>query len=91
VAYRCRRFERFAFDCPAAGAAARLWGIDLYTDDSSLCSAAVHAGEITLAAGGRITIEMRPGESRYFAITRNGISSLSLTTPAPCSFVLYPW
>lgn len=53
----------------------RLWGTDIYTDDSSIAAAAVHAGLITLQDGGVVTIEIRPGQSTYTATTRNGIES----------------
>jgi hypothetical protein len=54
-----------------------VWGTDTYTDDSSVCTAAVHAGLITLASGGPVTFEMRPGLDSYEASTRNGIASRS--------------
>jgi hypothetical protein len=92
-AYRCRKLERFSFDCPAGGTAADVWGVDIYSDDSSICTAAVHAGKITLAGGGHVTIEMRPGELNYRGNKRNGITSksYSATSAWPCSFVTYPW
>ena len=75
---RGRNGQRFTFACPARGAiSTRLWGTDLYTDDSSICTAAVHAGLITLAAGGMVTIEIRPGATAYQRSTRNGVSSQS--------------
>jgi hypothetical protein len=52
-----------------------VWGTDVYTDDSSVCTAAVHAGLITLAGGGTVTAEIRPGQSSYKGSTRNGITS----------------
>ena len=61
--------------CPAGGTAHSVWGTDVYTDDSSVCTAAVHAGVITLEEGGTVTIEIRPGESSYEASERNGITS----------------
>lgn len=68
--------QRFTLTCPAQGAlSGRLWGTDFYTDDSSICTAAVHAGLITAAAGGTVTIEIRPGASSYPASSRNGVSS----------------
>jgi hypothetical protein len=67
---------RVAYDCPANGTASVIWGSDTYTDDSSVCTAGVHAGKITLADGGRVIIEMRPGQSAYTASTRNGVTSL---------------
>src|SRR5436309_6428781 len=36
--------QRFAFTLPANGSQGRVWGTDLYTDDSSIGTAAVHAG-----------------------------------------------
>ena len=54
-----------------------VWGTDVYTHDSSVCTAAVHVGRITLASGGTVTIEMRPGQASYLGSTRNGITSNS--------------
>ncbi len=75
---RGRNGQRFTFSCPAGGpASGRLWGTDLYTDDSSVCTAAVHAGVITIAAGGTVTIEIRPATTSYYSSVRNGIASKS--------------
>jgi hypothetical protein len=52
-----------------------IWGNDVYTTVSSVCTAAVHAGVITLESGGEVTIEMKPGRSVYGSTTRNGITS----------------
>lgn len=69
---------QFEFICPPNGTASgRLWGSGLYTDDSSICTAGVHAGVITLSEGGSVTIEIRPGSEVYAPSTRNGITSLS--------------
>jgi hypothetical protein len=67
--------SRFTYGCPANGAPYRVWGTNVYTDDSSVCTAAVHAGRITLAKGGTVTIEIRAGQSSYASSTRNGIKS----------------
>lgn len=65
------------FNCPAGGAGKEgtVWGTDTYTLDSSICTAAVHAGKLQLDSGGLVTIEMRPGESSYRGSTRNGIKT----------------
>jgi hypothetical protein len=52
-----------------------VWGTDIYTLDSSICTAAVHAGKIKLESGGPVTIEMRPGEKSYKGSERNGITT----------------
>lgn len=51
-----------------------IWGTDIYTDDSSICTAAVHAGAIT-PNGGAVTIEMLPGQASYTGSNRNGVNS----------------
>lgn len=73
---RGRNGQQFTFVCPAGGPiSGRLWGTNVYTDDSSICTAAVHAGYIELTSGGAVTIEIRPGQSGYTGVTRNGIVS----------------
>ncbi len=63
------------FKCPAGGTESSVWGTDIYTLDSSICNAAVHAGKLKIDTGGPVTIEMRPGESAYKGSTRNGIKT----------------
>jgi hypothetical protein len=68
----------FVYQCPPLAEGAEYgsaWGTDVYTDDSSVCVAAVHAGVITLARGGRIVVEMAPGRESYVGTFRNGITS----------------
>lgn len=75
---RGRNNQRFTYSCPAGGpASGRVWGTDVYTDDSSICTAAVHAGALSLARGGSITIEIRPAADSYRGSMRNGITSKS--------------
>jgi hypothetical protein len=52
-----------------------VWGSDVYTDDSSICTAAVHAGLISFASGGTVTIEIRPGQASYGATSRYGVAT----------------
>src|SRR2546422_677421 len=75
TAFRGRNGAHFVYTCPFYGAAGSVYGTDVYTDDSSVCTAAVHTGRITLAGGGTVTIEIRPGQGSYPASTRNGITS----------------
>jgi len=67
--------KTWKFKCPAAGKASAIWGTDVYTGDSSICTVAVHAGVITLDRGGTVTVELRPGESSYKGTKRNGVTS----------------
>jgi hypothetical protein len=67
--------KTYKFKCPSNGKESTVWGTDIYTLDSSICNAAVHAGKLALESGGPVTIELRPGESSYKGTTRNGIKT----------------
>ena len=69
--------QEFTFLCPAGGTADGIWGTDIYTYDSSICTAAVHAGVISFGNGGPVTIRLRPGAPSYTGSTRNGVTSSS--------------
>lgn len=67
------------FICKANLEIQRVWGTDVYTDDTPICSAAVHAGVITQAQGGVVRLVIGDGLATYTASTRNGITSLAWT------------
>jgi len=73
--YRGRIGEFFEFDCPRGGVLGVVWGTAIYTDDSDVCSAAVHAGAISHAAGGGVSIEILEGQASYCGSRRNGVTS----------------
>ena len=73
--YRGQNGQQFTYFCPAGGTLYRIWGTDVYSDDSSVCTAAVHAGLILQNTGGRVTIEIRPGQRSYAASVRNYVRS----------------
>lgn len=62
-------------ECSKGGPARSVWGTDTYTADSSICSAAVHKGVITLDAGGKVTIQVTAGQASYKGSTANGVTS----------------
>lgn len=74
-AYRGKNGERFTFYIPPGGTAERVRGSGVYTDDSSIGTAAVHAGLISFQNGGTVTIEIRAGLELYQASSHNGVSS----------------
>ncbi len=67
--------KTYKFKCPAGGKESTIWGTDVYTADSSVCTAAVHVGMIKFESGGTVTIELRPGESSYRGTLRNSVKS----------------
>lgn len=61
--------------CPAGCGSASIWGTDLYADDSSICTAAIHAGVIQSGEGGLVSVIIG-GEAKDFAgSSRFGITS----------------
>jgi len=61
--------------CLANGNAAPVWGSDVYSDRSSICTAAVHAGLITFENGGAIAIRRLAGQSAYASTTQNEVTT----------------
>lgn len=52
-----------------------VWGTDVYTDDSYVGLAAVHAGVVAPGETKVVTVTILPGQSSYAASTRNGVTS----------------
>ncbi|XP_013397759.1 uncharacterized protein LOC106164412 [Lingula anatina] len=67
-----------SFQCPSGCSAstASVWGTGVYTDDSSICRAAIHDGRIP-ASGGQVTISKTRGGTRFSGSVKNGITSKS--------------
>lgn len=75
--YRGRTGETLIFRITGNPAAGSVWGSDVYTDDSSLAAAAVHAGALGAGETGLVQVTMLPGQSSYTAAARNGVTSSS--------------
>lgn len=52
-----------------------VWGDEVYTDDSSLSAAAVHAGVLQPGETGPVRVEILPGQESYGSAERNGVTS----------------
>ena len=65
----------YRFVCPAANQTGNVWGTDIYTDDSSICESAVHAGLIG-RDGGTVHFERLGAQQSFRGSVRNGVSSL---------------
>lgn len=74
--YRSRVGQSFEFVLTGASAGA-VWGTDVYTDDSSVARAAVHAGVIAVGETKTVTVTILAGQSSYPASTRNGVTTSS--------------
>lgn len=65
-----------------------LWGLGIYTLDSSVCQAGVHAGITCDEQGGTFAYTKVWGQNYYIGNTRNGISSSELNSGFPVSFTV---
>jgi len=74
--YDGREATTFSVECEGDGEIGAVWGTDVYTADSSICTAALHAGLVTLADGGEVTFELVDGQDEYAGSTANGVTSL---------------
>ena len=73
---RARLDQAFEYSCPEAGTISRVYGTDIYTSGSSICSAAVHAGIINARDGGRVKIQILGPQDFFNGTERNGVNSL---------------
>jgi hypothetical protein len=62
--------------CPAGcgESGSGVWGTDIYTNDSGVCEAAIHAGVIT-NEGGLVAVTYVEGQDSYTGSERNGITT----------------
>jgi len=60
----------------ASGAGA-IWGTDIYSDDSPIATAAVHAGVLANGEAGIVRLTVAPGAASYTGSRRNAVTSQS--------------
>ncbi|HKS07219.1 MAG TPA: LCCL domain-containing protein [Gemmatimonadaceae bacterium] len=74
--WRGQRGRMLTLFCPPGGAPGKLWGSGEYTDDSSVCTAAVHSLEtFDFARGGTVFFSMTEGRDNYPSESRRGVAS----------------
>jgi hypothetical protein len=52
-----------------------VWGTDIFTDDSNLATAAVHAGVLADGEAGVVKVNILPGQDGYQGSESNGVTS----------------
>ena len=73
---RGRNDQTFPFYITGASSGG-VWGTDVYSDDSNIARAAVHAGIVAVGESKTVTIRILPGRSSYESTTRNGVTTAS--------------
>jgi hypothetical protein len=54
-----------------------IWGTDVYTGDSDLATAAVHAGAVNIGQTAIVEVRIVPSPPQHLGSTRNGVSTSS--------------
>ncbi|WP_370240934.1 LCCL domain-containing protein [Pararhodobacter marinus] len=72
--YRDRVGQSFTFTVTGTDRGS-VWGSDIYTDDSALAAAAVHAGAIGMGESGPVTVTILPGQQSYQGSPANGVTT----------------
>ena len=65
----------FVGACPANCRGGFVEGSEIYSQKSSICGAAIHAGIINNSKGGEIMATVGHGQRRYFGSLENGVES----------------
>ncbi|XP_078606729.1 cysteine-rich secretory protein LCCL domain-containing 2-like isoform X5 [Branchiostoma floridae x Branchiostoma japonicum] len=76
--YRGRPIHCPRFYCPPSCASyqyARVYGTGTYTDNSSICRAAIHAGVLQDYEAGYVDVWARKGSTSYRGSSQNGVTS----------------
>lgn len=66
--------KKLRFDVTGSSAGG-VWETGVYTDDSSLAAAAVHAGALAAGQRGVVTVTILPGQNNYPSTTAHGMTS----------------
>jgi hypothetical protein len=103
MGYRNRVGETFRVRVTAATdmTGRPIWGTDIYTDDSDLSAAVVHAGLLAPGQEGEVLITFLPGQRQYQGSVRNGVTTdtydswevsyrLARVTPASATVPILP-
>lgn len=72
--YRDHVGQTFRFEVTGA-AGGNIWGAGIYTDDSIVARAAVHAGLLQVSQTGIVEVLILPGQAEYEASTLNGVQT----------------
>jgi hypothetical protein len=73
-AYRDKVGQSFLFEVTGTTAGS-VWGTGVYTDDSTLAAAAVHAGILGNGKKGVVKVTILQGQAAYNGSTQNGVTS----------------
>jgi hypothetical protein len=89
--YEFRQFEGQTLYFEVTGRiGGSVWGSDVYTGDSDLATAAVHAGAVAIGQTAVLEVQIQPSQPQYVSTTRNGVTSSGWGS-YPFSYTVKRW
>ena len=76
TSYGSQTYRNYTFQVTGSTSGS-VWGSLIYTHDSRIGRAAIHAGRVSVGQTAVLTIMMLPGQSSYASTTQNGITTSS--------------
>ena len=74
-AFESQQGKTLAFTVTGTAAGGSVWGTDIYTTDSKLSMAAVHAGVLKVGETGIVHLKIIPSPPAYAGSSRNGVTT----------------
>jgi len=83
-------FSNLRMICPSDCSKEKVavYGTGIYTDNSSVCRAAIHSGAITDSEGGIVEVRIEPGKKNYLGSTKHNIETIDNPSPWDKSFTV---
>jgi hypothetical protein len=86
--------KTYVCSCPPSAAdgspGGTVYGSLVYSNDSNVCAAAVHAGALKAATAGRVVVQMLDSPPVFKSTNQNGIKSEVWTTATAAAFQFSP-
>lgn len=74
------QFQARQVYCPSSAVrncSAQVWGSSVYSSESSVCLAAVHAGALAPGGNGHVMVQLLPNQTDFIGSTARGVTTLN--------------
>jgi len=84
-------FSNLRMICPSDCSKVKVpvYGTGIYTDNSSVCRAAIHTGAILDNDGGIVEVRIEPGKKTYLGSTKHNVETVDNPSPWDKSFTVH--
>lgn len=79
----------YACMCPSSPPAATIYGTAVYSNDSNICAAAIHAGALREGVSGQVVLQVVSSPPVFRGKTQSGIKSEAWPKPTASAFQFF--